>query len=74
MGLLARIEAKQNELVNHYSLRLIGYRGQRKLAYAARMKALGANFQRLNGMMKDRQNPTVLDWQKLQEAAIKKAA
>lgn len=49
--LRARIEAKQNELANVYGLRRIRYIGQRKLAFASRMKALGANFRLLNRLM-----------------------
>lgn len=49
--LRARIEAKQNELVNTYGLRRIRYLGDRKLAFAARMKALGANFKRLQRLL-----------------------
>ncbi len=49
--LRARIEPKQNELANVYGLRRTRYIGKRKLAFASRMKALGANFARLNRLL-----------------------
>ncbi|MHB1127930.1 MAG: transposase, partial [Bacillota bacterium] len=49
--LRARIEAKQNELANAYGLRRVRYMGARKLAFAARMRSLGANFKRLQRIL-----------------------
>ena len=51
MRLRSRIEPKQHELVNTYGLRRIRYIGERKLSFAARMKALAANFQRLKRLL-----------------------
>jgi hypothetical protein len=51
MRLRSRIEPKQNELANTYGLRRIRYIGKRKLAFAARMKSLAVNFQRLNRLL-----------------------
>ncbi len=64
MKLRARIEAKQNELANHYGLRRTFYRGKRNLAYAARMHSLGANFCRLGRLLNDRKHPLLLDFEK----------
>ena len=64
MKLRARIEAKQNELANHYGLRRTFYSGKRNLAYAARMRSLGANFSRLEKLINDRKHPLILDFVK----------
>lgn len=57
MSLRGRIEAKQNELVNNYGMRRSHYIGERKLAYAARLKALAANFCKLNRMLNPKNGP-----------------
>jgi len=64
MKLRARIEAKQNELANYYGLRRTFYLGKRNLAYAARMRSLGANFARLHRMLNDHEHPTIMDFEK----------
>jgi hypothetical protein len=51
MRLRSRIESKQNELANTYGLRRVRYIGERKLAFAARMKALATNFQKLKRLL-----------------------
>lgn len=51
MRLRSRIEPKQNELANTYGLRRVRYIGERKLAFAARMKALATNFQKLKRLL-----------------------
>jgi len=51
MRLRSRIEPKQNELANTYGLRRVRYTGERKLAFAARMKALAINFQKLKRLL-----------------------
>ena len=64
MKLRARIEAKQNELANHYGLRRTFYSDRRNLVYAARMRSLGANFSRLEKLFNDRKHPLILDFEK----------
>lgn len=64
MKLRARIEAKQNELANHYGLRRTFYSGKRNLTYAARMRSLGANFSRLEKLINNREQPILLDFEK----------
>ena len=63
MNLRKQIEAKQNELVNHYGLRRTNYRGTRNLAYAARMRSLGANFRRLQRILNNSKHSYRIDWE-----------
>ncbi|TCP68262.1 transposase, partial [Heliophilum fasciatum] len=74
MRLRGRIEAKQNELLHHYGLRRVRYWGQRKLAFAARMKALGANLNKLNRRCWDKKNPLELDMHTARSITFKKVA
>ena len=67
MKLRKQIEAKQNELVNHYGLRRTYYRGTRNLAYAARMRSLGANFRRLQRLLNSSEHEYCIDWDKTQK-------
>lgn len=66
MNLRGRIEAKQDELANHYGMRRGRYFGERKTAFQTRMKSLSMNFSRLNRLMHARENPIQLD---LEEAS-----
>jgi len=61
MKLRGRIEAKQDELANHYGMRLGNYFCERKMAYQARMKSMGANFSRLNRLPHAHQHPLQLN-------------
>lgn len=63
MNLRKQIEAKQNELVNHYGLRRTDYRGTRNLAYVARMRSLGANFKRLQRILNNPKQSYRIDWE-----------
>ncbi|ABZ82772.1 transposase, is4 family [Heliomicrobium modesticaldum Ice1] len=74
MRLRSRIEAKQNELVNRYGLRRVRRIGKRNLAYAARLSALAANFQKLNRLRNDKNATMVLEVSALRGVAFKKAA
>lgn len=61
MKLRGRIEAKQDELANHYGMRRGRYFGERKMAYQSRMKSLAVNFSRLNRLSHAPENPLQLN-------------
>ena len=67
MNLRKQIEAKQNELVNHYGLRRTDYRGTRNLVYAARMRSLGSNFRRLQRLLNSPKHAYSIDWDTAQK-------
>jgi hypothetical protein len=64
MKLRGRIEAKQDELANHYGMRRGRYIGERKMAFQARMKSLAMNFSRLNRLSHAPENPVQLNLKK----------
>lgn len=64
MTLRGRIEAKQDELANHYGMRRGNYFGERKMAYQARMKVLSMNFSKLNRLSTAHKNPLMLSYPK----------
>jgi transposase len=66
MNLRKQIEAKQNELVNHYGLRRTDYRGKRNLAYVTRLRSLGANFRRLQRLLNNPKHAYCIDWEAAQ--------
>jgi transposase len=75
MKLRGRIEAKQDELANHYGMRRGNYFGERKIAYQARMKVLSMNFSRLNRLSNTRENPLKLNYpQNMPPEILKRAS